>query len=211
MSDGLRYTLASAVGGAVLDAVLRTARFDITNDEAWRKQNGPVLFTLWHGRLLPLGYLHRGQGVVALVSRSADGEYLTRLLQHWGFAAVRGSSSRGGDIALRELVRLVRAGRSVAVTPDGPRGPREKLKPGVLQLAQLTGAAIVPVAAGTDRAWWFVRWDRFLVPKPFARLQVAYGDPIFIPRTADAGFLADATARIEAALHALMVQVDEHG
>jgi lysophospholipid acyltransferase (LPLAT)-like uncharacterized protein len=192
---------------------MATAKFEIHNDAAWRTHAAagrPVLFTLWHGRLLPLGYLHRGQGVVAIVSQSPDGEYLTRVLQHWGFFAVRGSSSRGGDRALRELVKLVRAGRSVAITPDGPRGPREQLKPGVLQLAQLTGAPIVTVAAAADRAWWFVRWDRFLVPRPFARLRVAYGDAVFIPRGAGAAALADATARIEANLRELMQRVDAH-
>ena len=211
MSTGLRYWLAGHVGGRLLDGIMTTARVEIHNAGAWRTHAGagrPVLFTLWHGRLLPLGYLHRGQGVVAIISRSADGEYLTRVLRHWGFVPVRGSSSSGGERALRELVRLVRSGRSVAITPDGPRGPRERLKPGVLQLAQLTGAPIVTVAAGADRAWWFVRWDRFLVPRPFARLRVAYGDPVFIPRGAGAAALADATARIEASLRELMQRVD---
>jgi hypothetical protein len=213
MNTGPRYWLAGRVGGRLLDVIMATVRFDVHNDAAWRTHAAagrPVLFTLWHGRLLPLGYLHRGQGVVAIVSRSADGEYLTRVLQHWGFAAVRGSSSSGGDQALRELVRLVRAGRSVAITPDGPRGPREQLKPGVLQLAQLTGAPIVTVAAGADRAWWFVRWDRFLVPRPFARVRVAYGDAVFIPRGAGAAALADATSRIESNLRELMQRVDAH-
>lgn len=213
MNRGARYWLTRHAGGRLLDGIMATARFEIHNDAAWRTHAAagrPVLFTLWHGRLLPLGYLHRGQGVVGIVSRSADGEYLTRVLQHWGFLAVRGSSSHGGGRALRELVRLVRAGRSVAITPDGPRGPRERLKPGVLQLAQLTGAPIVTVAAGADRAWWFVRWDRFLVPKPFARLRVAYGDAVFIPRGAGAAAIADATARIESSLRELMQHVDAH-
>ena len=211
MSGGARYWIAGHAGGRLLDGIMRTVRFEVHNDGAWRTHAAagrPVLFTLWHGRLLPLGYLHRRQGVVAIVSKSADGEYLTRLLQHWGFLAVRGSSSRGGDRALRELVRLVRAGRSVAITPDGPRGPCEQLKPGVLQLAQLTGAPIVTVAAGTDRGWWFVRWDRFLVPQPFARVRVAYGDAVFIQRAAGAAALADATTRIEADLRELMQRVD---
>jgi lysophospholipid acyltransferase (LPLAT)-like uncharacterized protein len=213
MNRGVRYWLTGHAGGRLLDVIMATAKFEIHNDAAWRTHAAagrPVLFTLWHGRLLPLGYLHRGQGVVAIVSQSPDGEYLTRVLQHWGFFAVRGSSSRGGDRALRELVKLVRAGRSVAITPDGPRGPREQLKPGVLQLAQLTGAPIVTVAAAADRAWWFVRWDRFLVPRPFARLRVAYGDAVFIPRGAGAAALADATARIEANLRELMQRVDAH-
>jgi lysophospholipid acyltransferase (LPLAT)-like uncharacterized protein len=213
MNTAARSWLAGHGGGRLLDLVMASARFEVHNDAAWRTHAAagrPVLFTLWHGRLLPLGFLHRGQGVVAIVSRSADGEYLTRVLEHWGFTAVRGSSSRGGDRALRELVRCVRAGRSIAITPDGPRGPREQLKPGVLQLAQLTGAPIVTVAAGADRAWWFVRWDRFLIPKPFARVRVAYGEAVFVPRGAGAGMLHDTAARVEASLRNLMDRVDAH-
>jgi lysophospholipid acyltransferase (LPLAT)-like uncharacterized protein len=208
-----RYWLTGHLGGRLLDGLMTTVRMDVHNDAAWRQPTTagqPVLFTLWHGRLLPLAYLHRGQGVVALISQSADGEYLTRVMQHWGFRAVRGSSSRGGDVAFRELVRLVRSGRSIAITPDGPRGPRERLKPGVLQLAQLTGAPIVLVACGADRAWWFESWDRFLIPKPFARLRVAYGDAVTIPRDADAATLTRTLTQLETQLGTLMRQVDAH-
>jgi lysophospholipid acyltransferase (LPLAT)-like uncharacterized protein len=208
------YWLAGHLGGGLLDALMATVRVEVDNEAAWREPTAagkPVLFTLWHGRLLPLGYLHRGQGVVALVSQSGDGEYLTRVLRHWWFDAVRGSSSRGGDTAFRELVRVVRAGRSVAITPDGPRGPRERLKPGVLQLAQLTGAPIVLVAAAADRAWWFEGWDRFLVPMPFARLRVAYADAVTIPRDAGAAGLAETTDMLETRLGELMRQVEANG
>lgn len=209
MRTGLRYDAVKHAGGAVLDALMHTVRLRIANDVAYRElteQGSPVIFTLWHGRLLPLGFVHRGQDIVCLASRSDDGEYITRILQHWGFGVVRGSSSRGGDTALRELIRVVRAGRSVAVTPDGPRGPREKLKPGVIQLAQLTGAPLVPLAAAASRSWWFVSWDRFLVPQPFSRLHVAYGDPIFVPR--DTTDTAALTAHVEGVLGDLMTRVE---
>lgn len=209
MRTGLRYALVERVGGTVLDALMHTARLHVTNDSAYRErteQGKPVIFALWHGRLLPLGFLHRGQNIVCLASRSSDGEYVTRVLQHWGFGVVRGSSSSGGDTAFRELIRVVRAGRSVAVTPDGPRGPRERLKAGVLQLAQLTGAPVVPLAAAASRSWWFVSWDRFLVPQPFARLHVEYGEPIFVSR--DTGDLRDVTAHTEGVLAELMSRVE---
>lgn len=209
MMKGLRFSLAQHAGGAILDALMHTTRRHVENESAYRErmsQGMPVIFALWHGRLLPLGFLHRGQDIACLASHSADGEYITRVLQHWGFPVIRGSSSRGGDTAFREMIRAVRAGRSIAVTPDGPRGPRERLKPGVLQLAQLTGAPLVPLAAAASRSWWFVGWDRFLVPQPFSDLYVAYGDPIFVPReTKD---LSDLTARTEATLHALMKRVE---
>ena len=209
MRTGQRFTLAQHAGGAMLDALMRTVRMHIDNDRAYRgrmQEGKPVIFALWHGRLLPLGFLHRGQDIVCLASRSADGEYITRVLQHWGFDVVRGSSSSGGDTAFRELIRAIRGGSSVAITPDGPRGPRERLKAGVLQLAQLTGAPLVPLAAAATRAWWFESWDRFLVPQPFARLHAAYADPIFVPR--DNPDVPALTARAEAALGDLMRRVD---
>jgi lysophospholipid acyltransferase (LPLAT)-like uncharacterized protein len=211
MRGGFRYAVAGRAGGTLLDGLLLTTRVRVENADAYRREwerGQPVLFVCWHGRLLPLSHVHRGQGVVALASLSADGEYIARLLRHWGFQLVRGSSSRGGDIAFRELVRTVRAGRSIAITPDGPRGPREQLKPGVLQLAQITGAPIVPAMAAADRAWWFGGWDRLLVPKPFSRVRVAYGEPLRIPRDSGAGGVAAATVQLQAAMGALMEHVE---
>lgn len=208
MREGWQYTLAQHAGGAAIDALMGTVRLHVDNERAYRERmdcGEPLIFIPWHGRLLPLGYVHRGQGVHGLASRSADGEYIARLLQHWGFGMVRGSSSRGGDIAYRELIRTVRAGHSVAVTPDGPRGPREKIKTGVIQLAQVTGAPLMPVAAAASRAWWFVSWDRFLVPKPFSRLYVAYGEPIHVPRDADPAAAAETA---EAVMAGLMARVE---
>jgi lysophospholipid acyltransferase (LPLAT)-like uncharacterized protein len=130
-----------------------------------------------------------------MASRSADGEYITRMLHHWGYRVARGSSSRGGDTALRELAALVRAGHTAALTADGPRGPRHKLKFGVLRLAQLTGVPIVPVAVAADRVWRLRSWDRFIVPKPFSRVRVVFGDAIAV-----ASDLSD-DARPELAAH----------
>jgi lysophospholipid acyltransferase (LPLAT)-like uncharacterized protein len=193
MKGGWRYTAAGRAGGLLLDALLRTTSVERINPEAFRLHRAagqPIVFALWHGQLLPPTWLHRHEDMVTLASRSTDGEYIARLLHHWGYHVVRGSSSRGGESALRELVRLIRAGRSVAITADGPRGPHEKLKLGVLQMAQLTGAVLVPVGTAADSAWRFRSWDRFLLPKPFARIRIAYGDALRIPRDTDAAGLA---------------------
>jgi lysophospholipid acyltransferase (LPLAT)-like uncharacterized protein len=208
---GLRYTLVQHAGGALIDALMMTTRIDVDNAASYRtymEQGRPVIFVLWHGRLLPLGFVHRGQGVIGLASHSADGEYIARLLLHWGFDMIRGSSSRGGDTAFRELIRAVKGGRSVAITPDGPRGPREKMKAGVIQLAQLTGAPLIPVAAAASRAWWFVSWDRFLVPQPLARVAVAYGPALHVARSTDADGLDRVAASVESELAILMSRVE---
>jgi hypothetical protein len=159
----------------------------------------PFVFALWHSRLLPLLYAHRDEGVVALISRHRDGGHLASLATAWGYGTVRGSSGRGGDIGLRGVVRALRDGRTVAFTPDGPRGPAEQVKGGVIAAAQLAGVPILPIAARASRAWWFASWDRFCLPQPFATVDVVYGPPLRIAPGKDA--LAEGVAALERALH----------
>ena len=103
----------------------------------------------------------------------------------------------------------MRAGRSLAITPDGPKGPREKMKPGPVLIAQRTGAPIIPVVSGASRASYFGGWDRFMIPHPFARLQIAYGEPVFVPRRADEAELHAIMDDVEMRLGALKQRVDE--
>ncbi|MGH7462469.1 MAG: lysophospholipid acyltransferase family protein [Longimicrobiales bacterium] len=207
----LKQRAAAGVAGALVDGLFRTVRYEIEGAHHHRQftsKGKPVIFALWHGRLLPLAYLHRGQGVVTLISRSADGEYLARLLSHWGFDNVRGSSSRGGTEALRELVRRLRTGRSLAITPDGPRGPTQSMKPGVLVAARLAGVPIIPTTSAATAGWWPGRWDRFLIPKPFATVHVRYAEPYMIPRTADEGEILHRTTELEQILNGLTSELD---
>ncbi len=140
----------------------------------------PVIYAFWHRYQLLMLFEHRNRGVPVLVSQSRDGELIAKTLHRFGFETVRGSSSRGGGSAFLKLVDIVRAGRSVAFTPDGPRGPFRSIQPGVLALAAKTGAPIVPVAWAGSRTKELKSWDRFLVPAPFARYAIVYGDPLFI-------------------------------
>jgi hypothetical protein len=209
----LRYRAVSGLGGRLLGGILATARFSVEGEAHYQSERDggrPVIFTTWHGRLLPLTWFHRRLNLVTLISASADGEYIARLARRWGYDVVRGSSSRGGGPALRQLIRYARDGRSIAITPDGPRGPREKLKPGVLAAAQLTGCALQPLSASASRAWWFEGWDRFLVPKPFARIHVVYGEPVRVPRDADEDSLREISERTEATLSRLGAIADAH-
>lgn len=211
MKRRLRNAAGSRVVHTALDTLLGSVRFEAEGVEHYRsyqRAGRGVIFVLWHGRLLPLSFRHRGEGVVTLISQSRDGEVIARVVEHWGYTTVRGSTSARGAAALRDLVRYARAGRSLAITPDGPRGPRNTMKPGALLVAQLTGAPVVTAAAGTDRAWWFEQWDRFIVPKPFARVRVAYGPPLFVPRDTDEAGLARLCKQVEDALNALVRKVD---
>lgn len=211
MSDAWKYRLGSAAGRRVIEAVLGTCRFEVEGADRFRRYQeagGGVIFTLWHGRQLPLTYHHRNQGIVAIISRSGDGEYIARIVEAWGYGAARGSSHRGGSEALRDLVKHARKGRSLAVTPDGPRGPRQKLKMGAVVAAQLTGLPMVPMAGAATRGWWFGGWDRFLVPKPFSTIHVAYGEPHEVPRNAAPEELERIAASMEAELNRVTDHVD---
>ena len=137
----------------------------------------PVVFTLWHGELLPLLAVHRGCGVAVLISEHKDGEIIAQIAERLGYDTIRGSTSRGAARALVGLTRVLAAGRAIAVTPDGPRGPAHSFAPGALVAAQRADAPIIPIAASASRAWRLKSWDRFMIPKPFARITIAYGQP----------------------------------
>jgi lysophospholipid acyltransferase (LPLAT)-like uncharacterized protein len=134
-----------------------------------------VIFTLWHGELLPLLWAHRGQGIAVVISEHRDGEIIARIAERLGYTTVRGSTSRGGGRALIGLMRAIQAGHDGAVTPDGPRGPAHVFAPGAAIAAQRTGASLLMVRAAASRAWRLKSWDRFLIPKPFATVRVIYG------------------------------------
>ncbi len=162
-----------------------------------RAANQPVILACWHGQLLPLMWHHRDEGVNALISEHRDGEIVARIAQRLGFVTIRGSTSRGGGRALLAVSRLLKEGHDVAITPDGPRGPALVYAPGALIAAQRSGAPIVPVAMAVSRAWRLRSWDSFAIPKPFARITIAYGEPTWVEAT-DARGAAAEVARFSA-------------
>jgi hypothetical protein len=198
--EPLGFELAVALV-RLLAATWRFRRRGAEHLEAARASGRPVLFCLWHSRILPLLYFHRHEGIVTLVSRHRDGAHLARLAVRWGYGTVRGSSGRGGDIGLLGLVRVLGRAGEAAMTPDGPRGPAERVKPGAVAAAQRAGAVLLPVTAAPNRAWWLASWDRFCLPQPFAWIDVVYGAPLTVAPGKDA--LRDGVARLEGALHAL--------
>jgi len=139
------------------------------------------IYALWHENfLIPIARFGN-PGVAALVSRHADGQLLGTLLNATGMSAVFGSTSRGGVAAVRELLRPGVVPRHLAVTPDGPRGPRRSVQPGVVYLASQTGMRIVPIGVGHRRPWRMKSWDSFAVPRPFSRVRCLFGLPISVP------------------------------
>jgi lysophospholipid acyltransferase (LPLAT)-like uncharacterized protein len=142
-----------------------------------RGRGEPIIFLLWHEVLLPLLWHHRGEQIAIVVSQGREGQYLADYAEGLGYRICPGSSSRGGARALLGAVRALEGGGVAAFTPDGPRGPRREVKPGVAAAAQRAGAWIVPLHATVDRAWRLRSWDRMVVPKPLARVTIGYGQP----------------------------------
>jgi lysophospholipid acyltransferase (LPLAT)-like uncharacterized protein len=194
------------VGSAVIRMLGLTWRMREHNGVVYRSAlaaNQRVIYTLWHGELLPLLWHHRGEGIAVVISEHRDGEIIARIAERLGYSTVRGSTSRGASRALIGLVRAVESGRNAAVTPDGPRGPAHVFAPGAAIAAQRTGVPIIPVRVSVSRAWRLKSWDRFLIPKPFARIDVHYGALTTVqastPRAA-----AELAPRLEATMERLL-------
>jgi hypothetical protein len=203
--------LAAGSAAALLSALGATWRFTrvrIHEQEARLERGDRCIFAFWHARLLPLVYTHRGRSIAVLVSRHRDGELIARVIERLGYLTGRGSSTRSGEEGIRDMLRHAEQGRLLALTPDGPRGPAEQVKPGLVYLASRTGHAVLPIAAAASSAWTFDSWDRFRVPKPFARVVVAYGPPIPVPPGVREDEIETWRLRIEGAIRDLVDEVD---
>ena len=177
----------------------------------WRDHSGlgrahhsrPVIFCLWHNRLAISMIVHRRhpRKLAALVSASRDGAMLAAVLDRFGVKQVRGSSSRRGPQALLELTSWAEMGYDLAVTPDGPRGPRYVVQDGVIALAQLTGLPIIPVTCNTRWKLTMKSWDLFQIPLPLSRCELMLNQPILVSRQADSSEREQRRRELEASLH----------
>ncbi len=182
--------LVSYIGASYLYLVGKTSFTRNADDPAYlvvRREKRPVVYAFWHNNQVFLAYEHRGitgfhggrrRAVAVLVSKSKDGEYIAQVMDRLGLLPVRGSSSRGGEQALREMIGILQDGGQVGFSPDGPKGPAQKVQGGVILAAQVTGRPIVPVAVSFRRQLVFNSWDRFKVPLPFNQIIVTHGKPI---------------------------------
>jgi len=186
-----RERILALVGSTILKALFLTIRLRL-DDRCGISRNAfpePCLLCFWHNRILGITYaFHRfypkklRRGVTVLTSPSKDGEILSQFVGAFGMGSVRGSSSRRGSRALLELVRIIRDGGDIAITPDGPRGPRYSLGPGVILLALTTGTPIVPIHASFSRCFRMKTWDGFIIPLPFSTISVTVAEQINIPK-----------------------------
>jgi lysophospholipid acyltransferase (LPLAT)-like uncharacterized protein len=179
---------------AYIRLVHATSRWQVQGQEhpaAFWNQGRPFIAAFWHGRLLmmPLSW-RRGVPIAVLISHHRDGERIARVITRFGLGTVRGSAAtargpKGGATALRAMLRHIEAGHCVGITPDGPRGPRERVAHGLVTLAQLSGTPVIPTAFAIRRHRRLGYWDRFLLALPFSRGVFVWGEPIMLARTAE--------------------------
>ena len=206
----LLLALAPPVAATLIRLVRLSVRFRVHGRdvvERFAREDRRYIHVFWHAHLLLMVYSYVGPRLVFMISRHRDGELIARTVERFGYAPARGSSTRGGMAALREMMRAMREGSDIGFTPDGPRGPARRVQPGCVVAARLSGAPIVPVAIGATRAWRLSTWDRFIVPKPGARVLMAYGDPLAIDRDEP---IDAAALRVERALSDLEHFAAEH-
>lgn len=198
-----QVAIISSVGFPVLAALGATYRIEIRGlaHEAAARQVGPPVYAFWHGRILPAAIHFRHRGIVVIVSENFDGEWIARIAARFGYGAARGSSSRGGPKALRQMVRDVREA-PVAFTVDGPRGPARVAQPGAVWLSKASGHPLLPFHMEAERHWTVRSWDRAQVPKPFTRIALAFAPPVLVPRDIDADGLERHRLALERALAA---------
>lgn len=164
---------------ATLDARYYVAETDMDPKGDWVCQ--PMIYVFWHEYLLlPVGFFGHCR-MVSLTSQHRDAEIVTHLAEFMGFRIFRGSRSRGGTEALRQMLAAAKDGYHLAIMPDGPKGPRRKMSLGTIFLASRLGIPLIPIGIGMDRPWRFASWDRFAIPRPFSRVRVLGKEKIWIP------------------------------
>jgi lysophospholipid acyltransferase (LPLAT)-like uncharacterized protein len=179
----------SAVGVPVIEALGGTYTWHEDGVEHLarvRREGRPPIFAFWHGRILSATLYFRDQDIVVITSENFDGEWIARIIRRFGYGTARGSTSRGGARALAQLRRDITAGRPVAFTVDGPRGPSRVAQPGAVWLAGATGSPLVPFHIEASSYWTARSWDRHQVPKPGSEIRIVIGEPIDVPDTAPA-------------------------
>jgi lysophospholipid acyltransferase (LPLAT)-like uncharacterized protein len=212
LRSGPAQALLGRLIAGYVHLVRATGRWEAVNQAVLARlwdTNEPAIGAFWHGRMLMIPLLWpRGRPVGILISDHADGRLIARAIGRFGQHAIVGSTTRGGAAAFRMLLRTLAAGVSVAVTPDGPRGPRMRVAGAVIDLARLSGRAIVPVSYACSRRLVMRSWDRFVVPLPFGRGVWIVGEPVRVPRDADAAAVEAARRAVEDRLNAITAEAD---
>jgi lysophospholipid acyltransferase (LPLAT)-like uncharacterized protein len=206
LSKRLQAKAIAVVGYRLIAALGSTLRWRTEGldhlDRITTSGRQPIM-AFWHGRILPATYYFRRRGIVVITSENFDGEWIAGIIERFGYGTARGSTSKGARRALRQLTRDIGAGRPVGFTLDGPRGPARVAQPGAVWLAKATGNPVLPFHLEADRSWTLNSWDRTQVPRPFATVSIAMGEPLEVPNDADEAGIESARLQVEERLRTL--------
>jgi lysophospholipid acyltransferase (LPLAT)-like uncharacterized protein len=209
----IRWRLVGVLGKWLVDLLCLSLRLRVIGYEKVQPIMASRRFILgfWHSRIIVTSYMHKGWNGVIMASRSGDGEIIARVVERQGHEAVRGSTGKGGLRALAGMIKSLNAtDRPGAMIPDGPQGPRFRIQPGIITLAQKTGCPIIPASFSARKIKVFNSWDRFVVPYPFTRARLVYGEPIYVPIKADKDTLENCRFSLENELRRITFSHDRH-
>lgn len=209
--DTLRFA-GNYVLFQLLHILCSSLRIKIINQEAaakFERENINYVLAFWHGTMLLPWFLNRNKNFAGLTSKSKDGDLLAKILKKWNYKVLRGSSSDGGEVALGLMVDFAKNGYSIAITPDGPKGPPFKLKAGAVVAAKKAGLPLVLAGIGFRKKRILRSWDSFQVPKFFTRANVIYSDPIFVGPDMSRDEVSKVIARCETKLNELQFQAEK--
>ncbi len=199
-------------GLLLVSLISKTYRYrlvDTKNEQRVLDAHGSVVYASWHQRFFPgITFFASRKPIAIMISQSRDGEMIARVVDILGWRSVRGSSSRGGVRALKEIRTLTRQGYRIGHIVDGPQGPFGVIKPGLITIAQFAGTPIVPVIMSAERRWVFNSWDRFMVPKPFSRVFIRFAPPIDVPRRLNTHDFEALRQHVEKQFEILYAQTD---
>ncbi len=212
IGEWLLFNVAPPLAHAYIRLLHRSMRIEVRGAEtldAVRRDEGRYILCFWHSRFVLMPYCYPGPRIVVLSSTHRDAEALVRILRKFGIEQARGSSTSGGVTGLRQILRKVEEGCDVGLTPDGPRGPRRRVQPGVIAVARFTGLPIIPVTFSAAPARRLRTWDRTLLPRFFSRGLFVYGGPIVVPRDADAGVQEEQRLALESEMDRITDLADD--
>lgn len=207
LTDRLLIRAADVTLYLLILIIGRTIRYEVKgwdNFESIGVAGKLPIYAFWHDRIFASTYFFRNRGIAVITSQSKDGEYIARFIQRLGYAAIRGSSTRGGVKALVEMVKTMRKGIPTAFTVDGPKGPRYVAKPGAVMLAKKSGHPIMPFVTECRSFWTIGSWDRLQIPKPFTRAIVLIEKPIFVSADSDDAEMENKLNELQLSLDAMV-------
>ncbi len=209
----IKWRLVGFLGKLVIDLLFATTSIESVGYEKVKSifSSRRFIGAFWHSRILLINYLYKRWNGIVLVSNSDDGEIIARIAQSQGHETIRGSTTRGGLRAIAGMIKTLKEKKKPGgVIPDGPLGPRFVVQPGVIILAKKTGYPIVPITYSAKRIKVFASWDRFILPYPFTKCRVVYGDPVYVPENADNDEEKRCLTNLEKELRRITFEADQY-